>query len=513
MQFRKVCNHPYVFEQVEEAINPMKVTDMNLVRVCGKFELLDRILPKMKVTGHRILMFFQMTQIMDIMEDYLRYKSFSYLRLDGNTKADDRTMMLNTFNSKADPPFIFLLSTRAGGLGLNLQTADTVIIYDSDWNPHQDLQAQDRAHRIGQKKEVRILRLITSKSVEEAILARAQYKLDLDGKVIQAGKFDQKTTDREREDLLRTLLGGESDSEEEKEREGEMEDGELNEIIARDEEELVLFNKMDAERRMQEEQDHVARGGTLPYHRLIQESELPPIFIQSEVAPVAPVEYTGRGARQRKEIVYEDPAAEDMFAETTENDVKDFMVREKRKQEQLKEAISDDEEGIDLVDPTFDPVEGIGADIMRIYKAVVDVVDHSDGYPRQRCELYMDLPDRQLYEDYYSLIANPISLHVIKKKIQHNGYANLEEAKTDFMTLCQNAKEYNTPESQVYQDAIVLQQVFEEVYRKRKQVDQETVDNDNAARKRMKIEDDDLESFEAVSEAVDSEIVDGSSLY
>ena len=132
-------------------------------------------------------MFFQMTQIMNIMEDYLRFKSMTYLRLDGTTKADDRTTLLKSFNKSeaADPPFIFLLSTRAGGLGLNLQTADTVIIFDSDWNPHQDLQAQDRAHRIGQTKEVRILRLITSKSVEEAILARAQYKLDIDGKVIQ----------------------------------------------------------------------------------------------------------------------------------------------------------------------------------------------------------------------------------------------------------------------------------------------------------------------------------------
>ena len=143
MQFRKVCNHPYVFEEVEEAVNPAKLTDRNLYRVAGKFELLDRILPKYFASDHRILMFFQMTQIMDIMEDYLRWKGYKYLRLDGNTKTDDRTVMLKAFNSSDDPPFIFVLSTRAGGLGLNLQTADTVIIYDSDWNPHQDLQAQD----------------------------------------------------------------------------------------------------------------------------------------------------------------------------------------------------------------------------------------------------------------------------------------------------------------------------------------------------------------------------------
>lgn len=114
-------------------MNPAHITDRNLFRVSGKFELLDRILPKLQACDHRVLMFFQMTQIMDIMEDFLRWRGFTFLRLDGHTKADDRTAMLTQFNGKENPPFIFLLSTRAGGLGLNLQSADTVIIYDSDW--------------------------------------------------------------------------------------------------------------------------------------------------------------------------------------------------------------------------------------------------------------------------------------------------------------------------------------------------------------------------------------------
>lgn len=143
-----------------------------------------------------------MTQIMNIMEDFLHYRGYNYLRLDGSTKADDRSQLLSVFNAADSPYFVFLLSTRAGGLGLNLQTADTVVIFDSDWNPHQDLQAQDRAHRIGQTKEVRIFRLITEKSVEEMILARANYKLDIDGKVIQAGKFDNRSTDEDREAFL-----------------------------------------------------------------------------------------------------------------------------------------------------------------------------------------------------------------------------------------------------------------------------------------------------------------------
>jgi ATP-dependent helicase STH1/SNF2 len=132
----------------------------------------------------KVLMFFQMTTVMDIMEDYLRWRKINYLRLDGGTKNEDRASLLAQFNAEDSPIPIFLLSTRAGGLGLNLQTADTVIIYDSDCelspadslkrnldatddvgNPHQDLQAQDRAHRIGQKKEVLILRLVTERSV------------------------------------------------------------------------------------------------------------------------------------------------------------------------------------------------------------------------------------------------------------------------------------------------------------------------------------------------------------
>lgn len=133
MQFRKICNHPFVFQEVENMVNPLHNTDATIYRVAGKFELLDRILPKYFATQHRILMFFQMTAIMDIVEDYLRWRGYKYLRLDGSIKAEDRGELLKLFNAPGSEYFIFLLSTRAGGLGLNLQTADTVIIYDSDW--------------------------------------------------------------------------------------------------------------------------------------------------------------------------------------------------------------------------------------------------------------------------------------------------------------------------------------------------------------------------------------------
>jgi hypothetical protein len=165
-----------------------------IVRASGKFELLDRLLPKLHRGGHRVLLFSQMTRLLDIVEIYLQLHDYSYLRLDGNTKTEYRGSLVDQFNAPDSPYFMFLLSTRAGGLGLNLQTADTVILFDIDWNPQNDQQAEDRAHRIGQKKEVRVFVLITVGSVEEAILERAKQKMGIDEKVIQAGLFNTTST-------------------------------------------------------------------------------------------------------------------------------------------------------------------------------------------------------------------------------------------------------------------------------------------------------------------------------
>lgn len=248
MHLRKLCNHPFLFEEVEKNCAAHWGKDVDgqgypldmgpeIYRCSGKFELLDRILPKLKDTGHRVLMFCQMTQAMNILEDFFRYKGFAYLRLDGSTKPDERGDLLKDFNDPNSPYFLFLLSTRAGGLGLNLQAADTVIIFDSDWNPHQDMQAQDRAHRIGQKREVRVLRLLTVQSVEEKILAAARYKLNVDEKVIQAGMFDNKSTAVDRKKFLTAILTAETDDDDD-----EVPDDEtLNQMLARNEEEFDLF--------------------------------------------------------------------------------------------------------------------------------------------------------------------------------------------------------------------------------------------------------------------------------
>eukprot|EP00750_Incisomonas_marina_P003485 INCI13138.2.p1 GENE.INCI13138.2~~INCI13138.2.p1 ORF type:complete len:715 (-),score=177.22 INCI13138.2:1915-4059(-) len=150
MQLRKVCGHPYLFEGVEDrSLDPM---GEHLIENSAKLQLLDKLLKRLKERGSRVLIFSQMTRLLDILEDYCVIRNHEFCRIDGQTTGDLRDSQIDAYNAEGSTKFIFLLSTRAGGLGINLQTADTVILFDSDWNPQVDLQAEDRAHRIGQKK-------------------------------------------------------------------------------------------------------------------------------------------------------------------------------------------------------------------------------------------------------------------------------------------------------------------------------------------------------------------------
>jgi len=187
MQLRKCCNHPYLFQWPLDKEGE-EIIDETLVQQSGKLQLLDRLLPRLQEEGHRMLIFSQFTKTLDIVEDYLSFREYSFCRIDGTTPQVEREESIAKFNTDREIS-CFLLSTRAGGLGINLATADTVIFFDSDWNPQMDLQAQDRCHRIGQTKPVRIYRLATANSVESRILARANAKLKLDRLVIQKGNF------------------------------------------------------------------------------------------------------------------------------------------------------------------------------------------------------------------------------------------------------------------------------------------------------------------------------------
>ncbi|OCB89229.1 SNF2-family ATP dependent chromatin remodeling factor snf21 [Sanghuangporus baumii] len=336
MQLRKICQHPFLFDSVEDKISPSGVVDDNIWRVSGKFELLVRVLPKFFATGHRVLIFFQMTKVMDIMEDFMKAQGWQYLRLDGGTKTEERASHVQVFNAMNSPIQVFILSTRAGGLGLNLQSADTVIIFDSDWNPHADLQAQDRAHRIGQTKAVRILRFITEKSVEEAMYARARYKLDIDDKVIQAGRFDNKSTVEEQEEFLRSIL--EADQEEENEESGDMNDEEINEIIARDDREVEVFRDMDIRRLREQKNAWLAAGNHGPPPQpLIQLEELPDCYRNDDYFEVVAMEEEaeGRGQRKRTAVNYNDGLSDDAWAAALEGeeDLDEVIERNREKQQ------------------------------------------------------------------------------------------------------------------------------------------------------------------------------------
>ncbi|XP_029428595.1 chromodomain-helicase-DNA-binding protein 1-like [Rhinatrema bivittatum] len=186
MELKKCCNHCYLIKPPEgnELCNRQDSLQ-HLIRSSGKLILLDKLLIRLRERGNRVLIFSQMVRMLDILADYLKYRHFPFQRLDGSIKGELRKQALDHFNAEGSEDFCFLLSTRAGGLGINLASADTVVIFDSDWNPQNDLQAQARAHRIGQKKQVNIYRLVTKGSVEEEIIERAKKKMVLDHLVIQ----------------------------------------------------------------------------------------------------------------------------------------------------------------------------------------------------------------------------------------------------------------------------------------------------------------------------------------
>ncbi|KAG9482005.1 hypothetical protein GDO78_010958, partial [Eleutherodactylus coqui] len=208
MDLKKCCNHPYLFPvaAVEAPVLPNGSYDgSSLVKSSGKLMLLQKMLKKLKDEGHRVLIFSQMTKMLDLLEDFLEYEGYKYERIDGGITGGLRQEAIDRFNAPGAQQFCFLLSTRAGGLGINLATADTVIIYDSDWNPHNDIQAFSRAHRIGQNKKVMIYRFVTRASVEERITQVAKRKMMLTHLVVRPGLGSKSgsMTKQELDDILK----------------------------------------------------------------------------------------------------------------------------------------------------------------------------------------------------------------------------------------------------------------------------------------------------------------------
>ncbi|KAJ3685779.1 hypothetical protein LUZ61_014943 [Rhynchospora tenuis] len=274
MELRKVCNHP-----VLSYPSTAYFTKDFIVRSCGKLWVLDRILVKLHQAGHRVLLFSTMTKLLDIMEEYLQWRQLVYRRIDGTTSLEEREAAIVDFNAPNSDCFIFLLSIRAAGRGLNLQTADTVVIYDPDPNPQNEEQAVARAHRIGQTREVKVIYLqavvdkISSYQKEDDLRAGGsgtdfeddligkdryigsieslirnniqQYKIDMADEVINAGRFDQRTTHEERRMTLETLLHDEERYQETLHDVPSLQ--QVNRMIARTEEEVEMFDQMDEE--------------------------------------------------------------------------------------------------------------------------------------------------------------------------------------------------------------------------------------------------------------------------
>lgn len=495
MQLRKVCNHPYLFSQDGYHINE------DVIRTSGKVELLDRMLPKMKAAGHRVLMFTQMTKMMPILEDYFAYRGFASLRLDGSTTADEREKRMYMFNAPDSPYFIFLLSTRAGGLGLNLATADTVIIFDSDWNPMMDLQAQDRAHRIGQRKDVRVFRIITQTPVEEKILSRATEKLQMNELVVEAGKFDKSGQGKEDNSLERLKMmellltdfdenqnaqqkGASATSEEDFENtdDGEGEDNKdlLNEMISGNDDDYELYCKMDLDRKnapqlynsVDDCPDWIRYPNGKP-----DPDELPdddgPEFLGKRRAAAGDKAYDdGLTEKQFCRMMDKQAAAEEKTAadgkkkrkkKRSRNAVDPNLILEEdgggRKRAKTTQFEVDNKSSRAKPGAATSSLNGeLTADINeRLISVTRSIIYFKEKTTKRKLsEIFLEKPCPQTYPDYYQLIDKPIGMNDILRKCRAKLYITMKDFKDDWNTLFKNAGTYNGKDSWIVKDADVL---------------------------------------------------------
>lgn len=481
MQLRKVCNHPYLFSPQGYHINE------SIIRSSGKIELLDRMLPKLRAAGHRVLMFTQMTAVMTILEDYFAYRGYLSLRLDGSTPAEEREKRMYKFNAPDSPYFIFLLSTRAGGLGLNLTAANTVIIFDSDWNPMMDLQAQDRAHRIGQRSNVRVFRLITYSPVEEKILSRATEKLNMSELVVEAGKFDKRSVENdnslERKKMMEVLLTdfdtntakisedkatseitGSEDADEENDDDDDGSEGtnadDLNDLISTNENDYQLYDAMDKERAS----DLSAVDTSL----FTIEEDVPDWIKYPSGKKDAALEDSadpGDGPRKRKEVMYDDGLTEKQFlrmmdkqfdAEASAKDT-NKVVRRGPSSSAPEPAAAAATTGSDLTDWTF-------RKLISCTKSVIALKDPSTK--RRLCEVFLEKPTPEQFPDYYDLIKKPMAINDILRKCRGKLYADLQEFRDDWKIMFANAKKFNGEGSWVVEDGKALDKELDRILKK-----------------------------------------------
>ena len=503
MQLRKVCNHPYMFTPEGYYITE------DIIRTSGKFELLDRMLPKLKAAGHRILMFFQMTAAMTIMEDYLKYRNLLSLRLDGSTTGEERERRMDLFNAPQSPYFIFMLSTRAGGLGLNLVTADTVIIFDSDWNPMMDLQAQDRAHRIGQKKVVSVFRLITNSPVEETILSRATEKLNMSELIVEAGKFDKSSVEEdttgERQKLMEILLtdfdttaskgqgtgatGSLPTSDNDDDEDGESDEKEqidVNELLSRNDEDFEFYTKLDAEK--EKYPDLFESPG------LLTDMEDIPDWIRYPNGVKEDSDSNENGiieSSKRRSVaqakVYDDGLTEKQFlrmmekqAQAEEDAAKARKLEWKNQRE--KKMKTDSSSDIETSNRSGGLSDETLNRLLSMTKSIIAIRDPKSS--RRYSDIFRDKPGKEEYPDYYKVIECPVSINDIMKKCRVKQYSSTAEYHNDWKLMFSNAVKFNGESSWIAADGKVLEVELNRLLQKYNVLDQS--DNCPAPNKKRK---------------------------
>uniref|UniRef100_A0A7S4BGX6 Uncharacterized protein n=1 Tax=Chrysotila carterae TaxID=13221 RepID=A0A7S4BGX6_CHRCT len=475
MQLRKCANHPYLFDGIE----PQPYTDgEHLVEASGKMILLDKLLKRLFAQKHRVLIFSQMTRFLDILEDYCAMRQWGYCRIDGNTPGEERDNAMQEFNAPNSPKFLFMLSTRAGGLGINLATADTVILYDSDWNPQMDLQAMARAHRIGQKQEVRVLRLITASPIEEKILATANEKLSNEAKYIEAGKFNQTSDANERREMLQRLIAQSADEDEDA---GIPADADINLLLARpnaargltQEQEVERFREMDRERELQDAQRQVAAQSKT---RLLTQEELPQWLVDAEALRQASHGAGPRdvlvGPRQRKQVSYTQELSEREFnkllrcgpedagSKPQQKRERDVREKEEKPPKQARSDLPEDARGGPSMRPSSE-LEQSSPTEMETIKKLINTVANASRNKRRLAALFLRLPSEDEAPGYFTEISRPISLAEMREKTRKGNYS-LDQLDADMKQMVKNAQKYNDTHSQVHHDASTLFKVYEE---------------------------------------------------
>lgn len=494
MQLKKVCNHPFLFLKDY-------YIDNEIVRSAGKFELLNRMLPKLKAAGHRVLLFSQMVEVMNVLEQFFTLRGFQFLRLDGNTTSDERERRMYAFNDANSPYFIFLLSTRAGGLGLNLATADTVIIFDSDWNPMVDAQAQARSHRIGQKNEVRVYRILTHSPIEERIHSRATSKKNLTELVVEAGKFNSRvsTSLEDNKEMMENLLNEYTSMDAEFAQkdfsdynayleECDIPDNEeLNEMMASYDGEFELYQQMDATSgaTSSDTKKNLLQAHEIP-HWMSTDSWHPKytVLMEDVMNDRPDGKGAGKKAKKRAADAMESGGVDAFDFDNDEDSVQPVgpsgKAMRKRKEVQYNDGMTDlqymrmiekqqDEEMLGhkhIATPSGSAANSSGGGggggrgkrsithLEPVLQALIKVISELQKAKRDGggilYSLFLEKPSKAHFADYYEYVETPISLKEVMQKLKKAEYEYFEEVELDFALMSDNARTYNSELSDVF---------------------------------------------------------------